>query len=81
MPRGKFKKGKKMNDPITPALKMFVSNVKSIPKALRDAGSAIKQGRFGEMVYNDMNPEGKALVDAIKNKPGTKSRKYRSKRS
>ena len=56
----------------------FVGNVNSLPKAFAAAGSALKNGRFGEMLYRDMSPEGKDLVDAVKKKTGYISKATRA---
>ena len=47
-------------------IKTFAKNVKSVPAAFKEVGKAIKQKRFGKMVYDDMNPTGKAIFRKMK---------------
>ena len=51
-----------------PSLENFVSNIKGIPAALKEVGSAIKTGTLGNMLYSDMNDMGKNLVDKFRKK-------------
>ena len=45
----------------------FINNVKSTPGAFVTMAKAIKVGTAGKLIYNDMNPTGKKIVNAISN--------------
>ena len=55
-----------------------IKNIKSTPAAFKEMGKAIKTGTVGKMMYRDMNPMGKGLVDSVAKKIGYVSKETRA---
>mgnify|MGYP001564129134 CR=1 FL=1 len=46
----------------------LVNNIKSTPASFKELGTAIKTRSVGKMMYRDMNPMGKKVVDYLRKK-------------